>query len=520
MKDRSLARIIRAFLVAILFLAAAVAAPSACFAEEAGEGAVRIVILHTNDMHGQVRSLVSGGTPTGGFARLRTAVETARKQASSAGNHVFLLDAGDIYQGTPEGNLSKGRLVVGLMSRLGYHACTLGNHEFDDGAENIKALATLASFPFLTANVVLKSTGLPPAWVKPWIVLKAGAVKVGVFGITTPDVALFTFPEHTKGLAFLTAAVAAKKAVKALRSLGATVVVALTHLGTSEDVRLARAVGGIDLIVGGHSHTVLKSPVILGKGAPPIVQAGSKAYFLGRVEITVDPKAGKIIAVKAGLLPINARTVPEDPDFAAHLKKICAHIDVEMGREIGSADEAISRGGRRHSGVSSPLGNLLTDVMREATRTDLAFHNRTGMRDKIRKGPITLRDVYRVSPFGNTVVVMKLTGAQLAILLEKGLRYGSRFMLEISGGTFAYSRTGEDVKLLEMTVGGKPLEPERLYAVATNNFLASGGDGHEIFAKAREIKDTGLLLRDLLAAYLKRNTPIKPSTQRRITRRK
>jgi 2',3'-cyclic-nucleotide 2'-phosphodiesterase (5'-nucleotidase family) len=490
--------------------------PSALGEEPPKPKEVRILLLHTNDIHGQVRPL-GRKKDRGGLAALFGAVTRIRKEAAAGGAHVFLIDAGDFYQGTPEGNLSKGRLVLDLLGRMRYDVAAVGNHEFDNGWKNLKALAERAGYPLLSANIVEAATGKPPAFLKAFVLRQAGPVKVGFVGLTTAQVPLYTFPEHTRGLAFQNPLETAAKAVARARKAGADLIVAVTHLGLREDIDLAKALPGIDVIVGGHSHTVLKKGVRSEDAATLIVQAGSKAQFLGRVDLGVDAERRTLLSAKASLLPLVLKPEDAGSEFAAEIAKHCKDIDREMDVVIGSAAEDIRRGGSRYAGRSSPLGNLITDIMRRAAGCDLALHNRTGMRDNYRKGDITLRDVYRVSPFGNTVVAMKLSGRQIQSLLKYALTYGSRYLLEISGGVVEYSRTGErEVRIQSFQIKGQPVAPDRLYKVATNNFLAAGGDGHRIFTQGSETLDTGLLLRDIVAEHVRRHSPLKADAQPRV----
>ncbi len=512
---------------AFLFLAAAAFIASATPMREARaqgrpEDRVRIAILHTNDMHGGVKAADGGGKggAAGGFARIHAHVLKARKEMKDLGGFAFLVDAGDFFQGTPEGGLGKGAAVLGLMNRMGYDAAAPGNHEYDHGRSNFEALAAAAKFPFLSANIEVDGAGGPPPGVKRFAMLEAGPVKVGFFGLITADTPLITFPGSTAGLGFRSPADAAVECVAALRAKGADVVVAITHMGAREDAELASSVKGIDLVIGGHSHTILKEGARAEGTGTLIAQAGANALFIGRVDIAVNRRSMAVEEISSRAIPLHGPDAPEDAELSAEIGKLCRESDELMDSVAGLAAEDFASGGRKYEGRSSPMGNLIADAVRIATSSDLAFENRGGIRAGFRKGPISLRDVFKASPFQDSVVILEMKGSRILMALAYSLESGARFMLEISGGEVVYSSRGDEAEIKSVKIGDEPLDPDRIYRVAMSSFVAAGGDGHQAFADVKARKDTGLLVRDLVAEHIRKSSPVRPDETARIGREK
>ncbi|MHC4597631.1 MAG: bifunctional metallophosphatase/5'-nucleotidase [Planctomycetota bacterium] len=479
------------------------------------EDPVRLTICHTNDMHGYMQSRKIGRATGGGIARVAGAFREVKREVKAGGGHAYLVDAGDFYAGTPEGNLSQGRLCIEMMNAAGYAVACPGNHEFDDGTDNFEGLAKAARFPFVCANILEKKSGKPLSWLKPYVIREAGPLKVAFLGALTVDTKVIsggsgavTFEDEVEAL---------RRAAAAARKEGAHVCVALTHVGFDRDMGISKKIPEIALLVGGHSHTYLKRGRRNRWTGVLVVQAGGHATHLGRVDLLLSPATGEVISSKASLVYLASEAVKEDPEVRELLAEKSKPIRELMDRPIGKASHAVERGGRRFSGVSSPLGNLLADLMREGGEADLGFHNRTGIRNVLPAGPVTLRHVYGVCPFGNTIFTMDLSGSEVLDLLEYALKAGNRYLLEISGGEVIYDPARpEGERVIEVQVKGKPLDLKATYRVATSNFIAGGGDAHDTFLKGRNRKDTGKLLRDLLAERIREASPLRVDYKNRI----
>ncbi len=475
-----------------------------------------IVILHTNDVHGNIRPLkgtwIRRDTPplVGGTASLSTFVKgwSARRGGDTG---VLLLDAGDFFQGTPEGNNSKGRLMIELMNRLGYDAAALGNHEFDFGMENLREILRLARFPVMAENAVDRRTGRKPVELSAPVIIEQDGVRIGLAGLLTEELAKVAAVDPIEGWTVSDEVRAAAAAAIELRRRGADLVVIISHCDVDRDSVIAATyrnalpaeigVPAIDLIVGGHSHTRLDTPLVVG--GVRIVQTGGRGTAPGEVRISWDRANRRIRHFNARIVELVHDTYPEDPEIASFLSPHYAEIDRSMNRVVGRAPEGIDR--RAHRGISSPLGNLQTDLVRAAGRAEIAINNKGGIRADIERGEVTFRDLYVVSPFGNTVVTMKLTGAQVRSLLEKALD-GHHTTFEISGMTVRYDMSRPvGSRVGRVTVEGVPLDEARLYTVATNSFLGGGGDAYSEFREGKDSYDTGRTLLEIQVDHFERN---------------
>jgi 2',3'-cyclic-nucleotide 2'-phosphodiesterase (5'-nucleotidase family) len=467
---------------------------------------VEIEIVHTNDVHGQVypvRAVWSQRDDPplyGGYAALASLFAAERRAARAAGRGFILLDAGDCFQGTPEGNLTEGRLPVEWMNLVGYDAMAIGNHEFDAGAEALPRLAALARFPWLSANMRLEASGRRPEFARAVFEEEVEGVKVAVIGLTTEETKRISMPRLTAGYAFEPALDTARREVAAARARGAEVVVLLTHCGSPVEEVLAASVAGVDAVIGGHTHTPLAPRLDPTTGAL-VTRAEAKGVKVGRVRIVFDRAAGCVVERSGELIEVATAAWAPDPAteklIASYAPKIAEVMDVPLGI---TEEDLVREPGFR----SSRLGSWVCDVMREAVHADAAITNKGGLRADIPKGPIRVREVYQVSPFGNTVVTLRLTGRELREELEYALSKPLA-AIEVSGLEVRYDleRPPGD-RLIAARLNGEPLSPDRKYLIATNSFLAAGGDGHRILAGGEDRADTGLDVMRLHADDVKR----------------
>jgi 2',3'-cyclic-nucleotide 2'-phosphodiesterase (5'-nucleotidase family) len=450
----------------------------------------RVVILHTNDIHGQAYAREDRATKqmTGGLAALAHTIRRIRSEERAKGATVLVVDCGDFFQGTPEGNLTKGRLIVDYMNAVGYDALCVGNHDFDFGPAVTRALAERARFPFLGANVFLKGSRDPPPWLSTSVDFPG--LQLELLGLLTSDMLNVTMEHARVGLDF-------EREEEALARLGWTkpaagrVRVLLTHVGIERERQLIAA-GKFDVLCGGHSHTALAETI----GATTYVQSGSRTSHVGRVDLLLAD--GRVLEAKSSLV-VPLVSGGEDADIAAIIRKYAADIDRVMDEVVGELSQDLPHDAPMRS---SPLGSYLCDVMRDATGAEVALHNRTGIRSALSKGVVKRRDIFQVSPFGNTLFTMKLKGTDLRELLDRMLTE-KRFLLEASGLDLVHDAG----KIVSLEVAGKPLDPDRLYTIVTNSFLAPGGDGHQAFLKGVDRRDTGIDLMDANLADLKKSSP-------------
>ncbi len=433
----------------ILTIALIVIVMSACvIGSDPAAGETKIVIFHINDVHARV----------GNFARIARLLQAERARNP----HVFFLDAGDNFSGDPYVDLyePKGEPIVRLLNRLQCDAQVLGNHDFDYDQEALKQYMERAAFPVICANVEVISAKIDQP--KPYTVLKtANGIRIAVLGLLQvgrdsglPD----TLPARVAGLRFSDPLNAAGK-YKNLKKKN-HVFMALTHLGLSTDEYLAKQMGELDLIVGSHSHTVIEAPTT--ENGVLIAQAGAHADYLGRIDLTV--KDG-VLTEKKGAL-IDLKTVDsEDPEIKAMVKEF--YKNPVLDREITRLSVPLKG--------KTELGNLITDAIRRALSLDIAFHNSGGIRVDELKGSVRYRDVYAMHPFGNVVVVLNMTAAEIRGLIQYDYERRKETDLQVSGIDFTVKRTGDHrVKAVEIkTREGGQLAEDKTYRVGMNNFMVT-----------------------------------------------
>ena len=491
----------------LLLLLLLVAAPL----DVRGLQAAQLTLLHLNDFHGHLLpdpdKSAGDATPVGGAARLARMIADERTKNPEG---VLLLSAGDMFQGTPISNVFHGQSVIEVMNYLEFDAMALGNHEFDWGLDVLYQLAASATFPFLTANIQDRQRrGLPLT--KPYVILKRQDLKIAVIGVTTPDTAFTTKPDHVAGLTFQPPAEVLPQMIRELRG-GVDLLVLLSHLGLDADLLLAAQVSGIDVIVGGHSHIAVTHPLRVNDTI--IVQAGSYGAYLGVLQLEIDPATHKtlICTRENELKPVlTGPGEPVDEKVAAIVASFNDRIKAAFARVVGETTVDLQRNRREESNV----GNLVADALRAACGADLAFQNGGGIRTDIRKGKITLEQVYTLLPFDNLIVVMDLSGDQVRGILEQNAA-STHQLLQVSGLSVHFDlRRPAGSQVVKILVGDEPLVPGKTYRVATNDFLAAGGDEVTLFKEGRNVA-YGDPLRDVVAAYLEKHSPVHPETHNRI----
>lgn len=475
------------------------------------QAADTLVILHTNDTHARLEPFApaSDAAPIGGMIRVATLVDELR---GDNGKHVLLLDAGDAWHGTNIANMFEGESVVEIMNLMVYDAMTLGNHDFNYGQTALANRQEDAIFPVLAANVIQESTGEPigiSALVKP-----VGNLTVGIIGLTTPDTPFVTHPKNVVGLTLTDPIERAKSLASYLRPQ-VDVVIALTHLGIDADRELAAAVPEIDVIIGGHSHTQIEEPVVVGNTY--IVQTGEHAKNLGYLKLTLED--GRVIDVSGELVPVTAE-VADHPMAAEVVAKWGKQLKEKLGQEVGATTVLLDGERANVRTKETNLGDMITDIMREVVGADLAVNNGGGIRASINAGPITIGDIYTVLPFDNTLVKVEMTGQDLLAALEHSVRLypeQNGGFLQVSGIEFVFDPSREPgTRVMDVMIGGQALDLDKTYMVATNDFIAAGGDGYTMFQQARVLVETGEMLRDAVASYFIEEGAIAPEVEGRI----
>jgi len=505
----------------------------------------KLVVIFTNDIHGGIgkskATFINPDFPPiiGGGEVASRYIFKVREEATRNGYGFLLLDAGDIYQGTPVGTLTKGKAVVEYMNYVKYDAVCVGNHDFDDGWENLKKLAEYAKFPFLGANIYRKSTDKLAEFVKPYIMKEFDRIKIAIVSVTTSLIPEISYPEHIKDLEFKNEVEVLRKLVPEVKKKGADIVILSTHsylpynleeayknmlkkIETGYDftkhpvsaMEIAHAVPDIDIIFSGHVHKGFYEPWEDPDNHTLIFQNYANGTNLGHVIFYIHKKTKTL----AGYNFVDDRgaifTLFEDEFYPDTIlaKKLDSLIKVsERGLDevIGIA---IGNFTRSREGESS-MGNLVVDAMREAVRADVAFSNYGGIRADLQSGPITPRDIFRVMPFENRIVVVNVTGNFIKELIEDKVSGSGRGML-ISGCRVVIDKTKPDrEKVVELKIGGQTFIPSKIYKLAVTDYLLEGNSGFVRLTTipSSQINYTGIMVRQAIINYISKHSPLKPT---------
>jgi len=499
----------------------------------------KITILHTNDHHGRFWKNSDGEY---GLAARKTLVDQLRAEVTRSGGYSLLLDGGDVNTGVPESDLQDAVPDFRGMNLMGYDAMAVGNHEFDKPLNILRMQRDLAKFPMLSANIYDRGQRM----FDPYKVFTLGGLRIGVMGLTTEDTFKMVSPDNIKGIEFRSVINEASKVVPELRKR-ADVVIAATHMGHYEngnrgtqavgDVEMARAVNGIDLVVGGHTQNpacmkaenVLDREYVPGTECRPdrqngtwIVQAHEWGKYVGRADF--EYRNGDFKLIKYALIPVNLKRsvraadgktsmvnytaeIAEDKEMLELLKPFQEFGQQKLLVEIGSTDGRLE--GDRAVVRSRPasLAVLIGRALMDRTRADFAVVNAGGVRDSFVAGKLTYKDVLKVQPFGNTTVTLDLTGAEVMDYLNAAAKMsvGSGAFPQFAGIELVI--TGNVVT--SARIKGAAVDPVKMYRMVINNFLAAGGDGYPRMSGHRSFVDTGFVDADLLRAYITANSPLK-----------
>ena len=519
--------------LSLLALAALLA--SGCSTLPPQRAPLQLTILHTNDHHGRFWPNADGEY---GMAARKTLIDRVRAEVAASGGQTLLLDGGDVNTGVPESDLQDAEPDFKGMNMLGYDAMAVGNHEFDKSPAVLAKQRQWLNFPMLSANIYQGGKRL----FEPYRIFERGGYKIAVLGLTTDDTAKMVLPANVVGIEFRKPAAEAARLVPQLRKQ-ADMVIAATHMGhytdaksgvnAPGDVEMARAVPGLDLIVGGHSQNpvcmlaenVRNNAYLPGQPCAPdrqngawIVQAHEWGKYVGRADFVID--GGKVELKRYQLLPVNmvlrgadgkktlaTPAVAEDAAMRALLRPFQDQGQGKLSAPVGSADGVFDGDRARVRQQPTNLGNLIARAMMERTGADLALINSGGVRDSLPAGQISYRDVLKVQPFANTVAVVTLSGNELMDYLRAAAR--------MTPGSGAFPQTAgieleiEGGVIREAGIGGIPLESQRRYRLAINNFTASGGDGYPRLNNHPGYVDSGFNDAEVLRAYISRRSPLK-----------
>jgi 2',3'-cyclic-nucleotide 2'-phosphodiesterase (5'-nucleotidase family) len=457
-----------------------------CSAQQAP---VHIVIMHTNDIHGQI--LPKDGV--GGLPQIATIIRSA--------NPDLILDAGDMFTGTFLSDEFKGELTIQTMNRIGYTSSTIGNHEFDYGQDALRMRLRDASFPVLSANLET-----PISEIKKYTVVTVKGIRFGIIGLTTENIKAKSHPKNMAGVKVLDIVESVNQILPEVRS-ASDFIIGTVHLEDAEEKEFAEVFPEIRLVIGGHNHDAL-GPFWVGQTL--VAKTGVSGRNVGRLDLEFEGK--KLTKIEGKLIPV--KDAAADPAIAKIIEPFEARVRAKMAEIVGQAAGDLTYSKK----VESPLANLVADAFREKGKTQIAIENTGGIRANVVKGPVTWGAAFEVLPFSNTLVTLKLTGAQLKKSLINGLNPVVG-LAAVSGVRVRFDRkkTG-DQQVVSLTLSnGTPIEETKLYTVTTNDFLAAGGDGYAELEKGTDIRDTDILLRDVLVDYIKARRVLQPAIDGRIT---
>ncbi len=491
---------------------------------EDGAQAFDLFIVHTNDVHARIVP-ADGGM---GYAKLATLLNMGR----SVTDNLLVLDAGDVTHGTNLANMFQGETVGVLLDMLGYDAVAPGNHDFNYGKDALIQAADIAeengSLKVLSANIVDEAGYFV---FQPYQLYDFNGFTIAVIGLTTPDTKTMSHPNNTVGLTFLdpvSAAIVgeAQWAVDTARAQGVDYVIVLGHIGLDPtgtgltSAKIAEAIDGIDLFVDGHSHTVLPEGKVVNDTL--IVSAGEYLKNVGLVQVSVVND--EVVGVYPMLIPASevldpatselAKTVgitevPADPEVQAYIDYMTKQLDKAMSVVIANIPMRLDGERADVRTKATNLSKMITAAMTEASGADFSITNGGGIRASINAGNVTVGDVNNVLPFTNYLTVCEIKGSDVYAALEHGYR-----LLPETNGAFSqtdlqvvyskFSPAGSRIK--RVLLNGKMIDKDATYKVATNDFMAAGGDGYTMFGN---IIQEGKQLNEVLIGYLAKNYPVK-----------
>ena len=504
-------------------------------------------ILHINDLHSRIEAINKSDSTCsaaeagknecfGGIARVKSAIDAARTQLGANAN-ILVLDAGDQFQGSLFYTQYKSGPVAEFMDGIGFDAMAIGNHEFDDGPAELLKLINAATFPVISGNTKIADGSELKDKFKGYIIKDMGGQKVAVVSVLAKDTNETSSPGDK--VTFEDEIEYLKGAVKEIQDQGVNKIVVLSHVGYVKDQEIARSVDGIDVIVGGHSHTLLSStdpkaagpyPTLVKNPAGvdvPIVTAYAYSKYLGDLKVTFDDNG--VVKSAEGAPKLLDASVTPDEAFTKRVTELAGPLEALKQKEIGSTESAVDGSREMCRAKECTMGNLVADALLDRVKDQgvtIAFQNGGGLRASIDAGTVTMGEVLTVLPFQNSIATFQLKGSDVVAALENGvgqIEEGAGRFSQVAGMKYTFDRSkpaGSRIVSVEVKEGDAfvPLDPAKTYSAVANNYTRSGGDGYKVFAtNAINPYDFGPSLEDSVATYIGKNSPYKPYTDGRIT---
>ncbi len=508
----------------------------------------KLTVIFTNDVHGgivpQKAEFLNPEFPPmlGGAPSAARLINEIRESVTSEGGTTLLIDGGDTFQGTLVGTLSKGKAVIEYFNRIGYDAVVPGNHDFDLGKDNLAELIQMSKFPWVACNIYDQTTGKLWEWVKPWTIIEKDGLRIGITGAANVGTAVMSFPENIKNLEFRSEIPELQKAVDQLKAQNVDLVVALVHVGLPYDVKegyralkaqtfqnimhdrsvdameIAHFVKGIDVLLGGHLHRGYQEAWVDPVNHTICLQNYANGGNLGIVNLFIDQPTKTIAgfnyaADRNALILLQQDQFWPDTTFAKFIAEQQQIYEKDFRDVIGVTRTSLTRS----SVGEAPLNNLILDAMCRATKADFAFMNFGGIRADIKIGPITKEDVFKVLPFGNELVSFQVTGKFIKEILERKLSGNSRG-LAIGGAKVIFNKNlPEGSRVVYMEINGEPLKADKLYRVATSDYLLEGNSGLLMLRRIPRgrVNFHGTLVREAVIEYIQQHSPLQITTDGR-----
>jgi 5'-nucleotidase/UDP-sugar diphosphatase len=505
-------------------------------------------ILHINDQHSRIEPINKYDSTCsaeeegknecfGGIARVKAKIDERRAALSKDGGNVIVLDAGDEFQGSLFYTTYKGDDTAEFMNQMGFDAMALGNHEFDDTPVTLGKFLDKVKFPVISSNIEVPASSPIAGKFKPYLIKEIGGQKIGIISALTTDTAEISSPGPD--VKFADEVETLRKLVDTLKAEGVNKIIAVNHYGYLRDKELATKVDGIDVIVGGHSHTLLSNtdPEALGPYPTlvknpsgrdvPIVQAKSYSKYLGELKVTFDDD-GNVTKSEGAPILLNSSVTP-DPAFVARIKELGKPIEELKARKVGESSGVIEAAREVCRVKECSMGDLVADAMLDRVKAQgvtIAIINGGGLRASIDAGDVTMGEVLTVLPFQNTLATFQLRGSDVVAALENGVSQidqGAGRFPQVAGLKYAFDVSkpvGGRISDVQVMQGDswRPIDTGATYGVVSNNYMRAGGDGYKIFStNAVNAYDYGPGLEIVLADYMGKHTPYKPYTDGRIT---
>jgi 5'-nucleotidase len=472
---------------------------------------VRVTLLQVNDVY---RFTPADRGARGGLAR----VSALRKRVMQESPNTLFLLSGDTISPSVESITYKGAQMIDAWNQVGLDYSVFGNHEFDYGDEELVKRMKESKFKWLGANVVDSKTGKLFGDTPLFDVRELGGVKVGILGLVLPETKTTSKPGPTTE--FRDPCETARAVIPQMRAAGAQAVVALTHLSLAQDKALARCAPGIDVIIGGHEHSLLQS----SSAGVPIFKMTADARELGRIDLNIDPATGRVESIDWEIIPVDA-TVEDDPAFAPVVEKY-AKLTNELSAPVGRTNVPLDARSATSRSEETNVADFIADAFRRASGADVALINGGSIRadDVLPAGDLTVRDVLSILPFGNDLSVIEVSGDVLMQALEHGVSLSGpgaepgRFP-QVSGVRYSYdSSKPAGARVSDVTVGGRPLDSKKTYTLVTTSFVAGGGDQYAMFKGRPNVLKTKLTDSGVLRKAIEDAKTIAPRTDGRIRR--